>query len=468
VRARDARRAPVERRASALVERWAWSLVLCGLLAACGGKPVTAPPPNVAPKFAEFVFPAAPANLGPKDLLDAHTRAWQFLQAGDTKAADRDFTAILKIAPAFYPAEAGLGYSAFARKDSQAAVTHFDKALAANTTYAPALAGKGDALLALGKTDAALDAFQGALAADPSLTALRERVGVLTFRRQQDNIASARKAAEAGHLDDARRGYLAAIAASPDSAFLYRELATVEHKAGEDTSALGHAEQAVKLDAADARALTLVAEIYEAQKAWAQAADAYTAVNALDPSDATAAKIDTMRENAAFDAMPEEYRHIDQSPSITRAQLAALLAVHLKGYLRPARASQGLVILDTRGNWAAQWILEVVRAGVIDIFPNHTFQPSAAVHRSDLAQAVARVLAGIGQQKPKVIAPLKDAHPSFPDVAPTNLSYQAAAWAVASGVMTTLNNGTFQPTRPVSGSEALDTVTKLEALAKKK
>jgi tetratricopeptide (TPR) repeat protein len=421
------------------------------MLAACGGKPVTAPPPNVAPKFAEFIFPAAPASLGPKDLLDAHTRAWQFLQAGDTKAADRDFTAILKISPAFYPAEAGLGYSAFARKDSQAA-----------------LAGKGDALLALGKTDAALDAFQSALAADPSLAPLRERVGVLTFRRQQDNLASARKAADAGRFDEARRGYLAAIAASPDSAFLYRELATAEHKAGEDTSALGHAQQAIKLDASDVRALMLVAEIYEAQKAWAQAADAYAAVNAVDPSDATAAKIDTMRENAAFDAMPEEYRHIDQSPSITRAQLAALLAVHLKGYLRPARASQGLVIVDTRGNWAAQWILEVVRAGVIDIFPNHTFQPSAAVHRSDLAQAVTRVLAQIGQQKPKVIAPLKDAHPSFPDVAPSNLSYQPAAWAVTSGVMTTLNNGTFQPTRPVSGSEALDTVTKLEALAKKK
>jgi tetratricopeptide (TPR) repeat protein len=444
-------------------------LTIALTLAACGGKPVTAPAPAGPPKFAEFIFPEPPPSLGPQNLLDAHARAWQFLQAGDTKEADRDFTSILKIAPGFYPAEAGLGYSAFARKDSQAAVAHFDKALAVNGAYAPALAGKGGALLALGRTDAALDAFQAALTADPSLTGLRDRVAVLKLRGAQENITNARKAADAGRFDDARRGYLAAIAASPESAFLYRELASVEHRSGDDTSALAHAQQGLKLDSADVRALTLIAEIYEAQKAWLQAADAYAAVNAVDPSDAVAAKIDTMRENAAYDAMPEEYRHIDQSQTITRAQLAALLAVHLKGILRPARgAPTGLVIVDTRGNWAAQWILEVVRAGLMDIFPNHTFQPSSNVRRGDLAQAVTRVLALVGEQKPKIVAPLKGARPVFPDVAPSNLGYQAAAWAVTSGVMVTLDNGAFQPTRAVSGSEALDAVTKLEALAKKK
>jgi tetratricopeptide (TPR) repeat protein len=437
-------------------------------LAGCGGKPVTAPPPTGPPKFAEFVFPAAPPSLGPQDLLEAHARAWQFLQAGDTHEADRDFASILKISPGFYPAEAGLGYSAFARRDSQAALSHFDKALAGNATYAPALAGKGDALLALGRNDAALDAFQSALAADPELTALRERVDVLKFRVAQDNIANARKAADAGRFDEARRRYESAIAGSPDSEFLYRELASVEHRSGDEAPALASAQKATQMDPSDVRALTVIAQVYEAQKAWTDAADAYAAVNALEPSDATAAKIDTMRENAAFDAMPEDYRQIDQSPTITRAQLAALLAVHLKAFLRPPRAQTGLVIVDTRGNWAAQWILEVVRAGVMDIFPNHTFQPSSTVRRGDLAQAVTRVLALVGQQKPKVVAPLKDAKPAFPDVAPSNLSYQAAAWAVTSGVMGTLDNGTFQLTRPVAGSEALDAVSKLEALAKKR
>jgi tetratricopeptide (TPR) repeat protein len=448
--------------------RWlAWAIACAAALTACGAKPTIAPAPNGPPTFAEFVFPTAPANLGPPDLVDAHTRAWQFLQAGDTKAAERDFGSILKISPGFYPAEAGLGYSAFARKDSQAALAHFERALAVNTTYAPALAGKGDALLVLGRTDAALDAFQSALAADPGLTPLRERVDVLKFRLAQDNIANARKAADAGKFDDARRRYESAIAASPESAFLYRELASVEHRSSDDTAALASAQKAARMDPSDVRALTLIAQIYEAQSAWTQAADAYAAVNAVDPTDATAAKIETMRENVAFEAMPEEYRHIDQSPAITRAQLAALMAVRLKSSLKPGVGSAGLVIVDTRGNWAAQWIQEIVRAGVMDTFPNHTFQPSLAIRRVDLAQAVTNTLALIEQQKPKLLAQWREAHPAIPDVSPSNLSYPAVAMAVSSGVMGTLENGTFQLTRPVSGSEALDTVSKLAALARK-
>jgi tetratricopeptide (TPR) repeat protein len=437
------------------------------VLSGCGAKPAIAPAPPGPPKYADFVFPAATSNLGPKDLIDAHERAWQFLQAGDTKEADRDFGSILKISPGFYPAEAGLGYSAFARKDSQAALAHFDKALAGNNAYAPALAGKGDALLALGRTDAALDAFQSALAADPGLNSLRERVDVLKFRLAQDNIANARKAADAGRFDEAKRRYESAIAGSPDSEFLYRELASVEHRSGDDAAALTSAQKAAQMDSSDVRALTLVAQIYESQKAWTQAADAYSAVNAADPGESTAAKIDAMRENAAFDAMPDEYRHIEQSPTITRAQLAALLAVRLKPWLPPARGSAGLVAVDTRGNWAAQWILEVVRAGVMDIFPNHTFQPLLTVRRGDLALAVSRTLAVIGQQKPKLFAQWRDAHPSIPDVSPSNLSYPAVAMSVSSGVMGTVENGSFQLTRPVSGPEALDTVSKLAALAKK-
>ena len=42
---------------------------------------------------------------------------------------------------------------------------------------------------------------------------------------------------------------------------------------------------------------------------------------------------------------------------------------------------------DARNHWAATWIMTVVRAGIIDPFDNHTFQPRALVRRTDLALA---------------------------------------------------------------------------------
>ena len=454
--------------------RKAAALVLAALVvaaaaatAACAKKPVAAPAAPGAPKFADFVYPSGPESLVSPAVWEQQRTAWAVLQSGDTKAAERQFATILTVAPAFYPAEAGLGYSALGRHDFQAAVAHFDKALEANAAYAPALAGKGEALLAAGRTDAALAAFEAAIAADPTLTPLRSRVDVLKFRAVQQNIESARKAADAGKLDDARRGYLAAIAASPESAFLYRELAAIEHKSGDDASALTHADQAAQLDPADTRALGLVAEIHEANKDWAKAADAYTALNTVDPSDATAAKIDAMREKAAFDSMPAEYRTIDTAESITRAQLAALLGVKLEALLRRARASNPVVLTDVRANWASPWIMAVTRAGVMDAFPNHTFQPGNGVRRGDLAQAVSRVLTLIAAEKPRLAARWRDPRPHFSDVSPSNLSYPAVARSVSAGVMAPLDGESFQLTRPVTGPEALDAIAKLEALAKR-
>jgi tetratricopeptide (TPR) repeat protein len=436
------------------------------LMAACAKKAPIVPVAPGAPRFADFVFPSAAAGLAPPAVVDQHRAAWQLLQSGDTKAAERDFAVILKQTPAFYPAEAGLGYAALARKDAAAALPHFDRALAQNVAYAPALAGKGESLLSLGRTDAAADAFQAALAADPGLTALSGRVDVLKFRGVQQNIENARKAADAGKLDEARRGYLAAIAASPESAFLYRELAAIEHKSGDHAPALVHARQAATLDPADARALMLIAEILEGNREWEKAAEAYAAANAVEPSEAMVAKADQMHEKAAFEAMPEEYRAIETSPTVTRGQLAALLGTRLGDLLRRAPAKP-VVMTDVRGNWAGPWIQAVTRAGVIEPFPNHTFQPNTLVRRGDLAQAVSRVLSLIGAANPRLAVRWRDPRPKFADVGPTHLLYPPAARAVSAGIMAPVEGDAFQLTRAVTGSEARDAVAKLEALAKR-
>src|SRR5215218_3518242 len=91
-----------------------WRLrVLCALLALAASvsactRPV--PPPVVisAPKFPEFIFPGLTPPVDPKqaELLKLHDAAWRRLQAGDLPQAERDFQAVLKGSPAFYPSEA--------------------------------------------------------------------------------------------------------------------------------------------------------------------------------------------------------------------------------------------------------------------------------------------------------------------------------------------------------------------------
>jgi tetratricopeptide (TPR) repeat protein len=436
------------------------------LAAACGPPKLELPSSTAASaKYPEFVYPAVVADLGTPAAQERHKAGWLWLQAGDLKAAERNFEAALKLSNKFYPSETGLGYVELAKKDLEEAATHFDRAIVANPRYAPALVGRGEALLGLGQRDMALKSLEAAAAADPDLASLKSRIEVLRVRGLQDDVAAARKATEAGRLDEARGLYERAIAASPDSPFLYREAADVARKQGNLEAALREAQKASDLDPGDARAQVLTGEIYEAQKDTAQAIAAYEAALALEPNEALAARVETLREEMALAALPPEFQAIESSPTISREQLAALVGVRLDDLLERAPSRNAVVITDTRGSWAIPWILSVTRAGVMEVYPNHTFQPAAPVRRADLAEVASRVLSIVATENPAFAAAWRNAKHQFSDIPPAHLGYPAASVAVEAGVMQPLPDGSFQLARQVTGSEAVAAVKKLEELA---
>jgi tetratricopeptide (TPR) repeat protein len=348
--------------------------ILCVLLAmaACAPRTAVVPAP-AAPRHPEFVFPEPPEPPSPQ-VLAQHQSAWNVLQSGDARGAGRRFAAVLKSAPTFYPAHVGAGYAALARKEHDEALKHFDQALAANATYAPALAGKGQTYLAMSDRQQALAAFEAALAADPGLASIRRAADVLRFQGLQGGVAEARTAAAAGRLGEARTAYLNAITASPDSPFLYRELADVEKRDGQLDAALQHAQRAIQLDSSDPRNFIVQADVLEAMGQYEQAANALATAATLEPSDDLNARIEALREKAAFEAMPPEFKAIESSPTITRAQLAALIGTRLADLVKRAPRRSTAVITDTRGNWANAWIIPVARAGFMDVNANYTAQ----------------------------------------------------------------------------------------------
>src|SRR2546430_4524028 len=211
-------------------------LLFAALVAFSACAPKIVPAPVVtAPKFPEYTQPAVPPSLAGGVAALLQSRGWQFFQNGDLRTAEREFSAAVKSSPEFYPAEISLGYLELARKDAAAALPHFDRALELVPQHndVAVLMGRGQSLLALNRESEALAAFSAALAADPSLTDLGQRVEVLKFRNAEQGLARARDAARAGRLDEAAQAYIAAIVSSPDSPFLYRELAAVERRKGD-------------------------------------------------------------------------------------------------------------------------------------------------------------------------------------------------------------------------------------------
>jgi hypothetical protein len=189
-------------------------------------------------------------------------------------------------------------------------------------------------------------------------------------------------------------------------------------------------------------------------------------VLAIEPSADVEKRLDAIRARSALARLPAEYRAIDQAAQITRADLAALIGIRLGSLLQGGqRSGDAALITDVRNNWAASWIMSVARAGVMDPFANHAFQPRTVVRRTELAQALARLLARVAAQNPSRAKAWESARVRFNDLSPSHLAYPAASVAVAAGVLKTSGENSFQPSRPVTGAEAIDAVSKIEALA---
>jgi tetratricopeptide (TPR) repeat protein len=435
----------------------------CAALVALGGAGCAARMPAVPASLAhpEFVHPAVPASLRAGSAARDHERGWRYLQADNLERAAEAFSQALRRVPSFHPSMAGQGYVALASGRLEDALEAFDKALARDPAYAPALAGRGHALLALDRADAAADAFEAAVTADPALSDLNGRVAVLRLRSIQTRIARAREAAAAGRLAEARAAYQSAIEASPESAFLHRELAQVEVRRGAADAALEHLRKAADLDPDDAAARVEIGTLLEARDDFDGALGSYREAYELQPDPELAERITAVRARARDARLPAEFRAIASASQLTRGELAALIGVRFEPLLGTA-PSRSVVLTDIRGHWAAEWIQRVVEAGVMDAFENHTFQPGLVVRRSDLA-AVARRIALLEDSSRPGLGLRQANRPGIADVSPSHLSYPAVSFVVASGLMPLADGSRFQPSRAVTGAEAVDLVDRLRS-----
>ena len=433
-------------------------VVLCGhLLASCA----TRLPVVTTPAYPSYPFPAVPQELRDNPEAAAHERAWLFLQAGDLDAAEQGFTAVLRNSPVFHPSGAGLAYVSLARGQAERATARFDQVLVQSSAYLPALLGRGEALLIGDRVDEAIESFQAALVVDPTLTSLRQRVEELRFVRLTDQVARARLASAGGRDAESRATYERLIATSPQSGFLYIELAEVELRMGDADAALEQLVRAAELDSNAVAPWVLMSEIYLGKGDLDRAERAVQRAHAIEPSEDTLRRLVDVEARRQAASLPPEYRDIENAETVTRGQLAAVIAVRFNAILAGVMTGRTAIITDARDHWAYAWILAVAQAGIMEPDTNYRFQPDQIVTRAELARVAVRVLHlpdGDAPSRP-LLAPTR-----FSDLAPDHLSYPAASEAVAVGVLQPLEQNMFQPRRPVGGAEVMTAIGRLDGL----
>jgi tetratricopeptide (TPR) repeat protein len=413
------------------------------MLVSCARPPATKPP-----ETPDYVFPAAaPGELTPEEarLID---KGWRDLMAGDVPDAEKTFLKLAGRRPDLVPAQAALGYARLKTGRLPEAATAFSRALALRPDYVPALVGAG--VLAQRRQDhpAALDYFRRALAGRPGEASLLRRVAELKLQITERRVAEAHAALEAGDPGTAEARYREALEAAPEVAGVRLELAELLESGG-DPSAAADVLEADPSE--DRQVLSRLGTLLMGLRQYERALDAWRRVLARDPRDAEALRKSREAISAIeFAKMPEEYQRIPAAPRISRADLAALLSVKLPS-LTKVETRAPKVAIDISGSWAREHIVSVLALDVMDVYPNHSFQPGAVVRRGDLARAAARVLDLFRVRSGNGPAPV--------DMARTNLFYEAAMRVVGAGLMGLTAEGAFEPWRPVTGQEAVEVIS---------
>jgi Flp pilus assembly protein TadD len=405
------------------------------------------------PEGEDYVFPAwAGKELRPQERQQIE-KAWREVLSGDAASAERAYRRLLREKPGLVPAETGLGYALLRGRRLAEAAAAFEAVLALQPEYLPALVGAATVSVRRGDPEAALALYRRAQAAHPEEPTVRRRLGEIKLQITERRVSAAREALEAGEVERATEEYRRALEAAPEVAGLRLELAHVLVSRGDPS---GAADVLEADPTGDRQVLARLGEILSGLQEYGRALEAYRRILARDPRDAEAlSRSREAREALELMRMPEEYRRILSAPRISRADLAALISVKVTALARIA-SREPRVAIDISGSWAREHIASVLALDIMDVYPNHTFQPAATVRRGDLARAVARVLELFRAGSAAALEPA--------DMTRTNLFYEAATRVVGAGLMELTPEGAFESWRPVSGREANDVIEALVRL----
>jgi tetratricopeptide (TPR) repeat protein len=389
----------------------------------------------------------------PPGLRQDLEKAWKKVLSGDTRGAVRAYGKILSREPGRASAQTGLAFAHLRAGRAEAAAALFARVLDHHSDYVPALVGAASTAVSQGELDEGLELYRRALVHAPDDPLVRKRTAGLKLRVTERHMAAARAAEGEGDLDKAAGEYQAALAVAPEVAGMRLALADLLVSRGEPAAAV----EALRDDPTGDRDVHLrLGRLLMGREEYAEARDVYQEMLDQDPEDAEARRgLRAAQEVLDLQSQPEEYRRISSAAQATRADLAALLAVKVTALGR-LPMSEPRVAVDISGSWAAGHVAAIVGLGIMDVYPNHTFQPRATVRRGELARVLARVLMRLGWRGPTGPAPS--------DMRPSHLDYDAVRRVTGAGLMSLGMGGEFEPWRPVTGREAAEAVEGLARL----
>jgi tetratricopeptide (TPR) repeat protein len=425
-------------------------LVLLLLTISCAQKTVRVPP------HLNLVDPLQ--NTDQPAVVSYQTAYQSYLQ-GDQLKARTTLLEIIRKRPSYYPAQLAIAYSYLAEDKMDSAEDYIRRALDLHPDYPQAHFALSSILEAKQDYPGALSELDEVAKIDPRYPSITQVQNILKLKATEQYLSLGRQMSDS-NPDEALKYLKAAHNMAPEIDQIPGEIAAIYLKQHDCQNAVEYLRIAAERGSSDLNQKMQLADCYMELKEYPEAKILYEQLIAQMPGDEhVRQQLEFAKKNIFISGLPQEYQSISGTSEITRAQFAAYLVIQLES-LQRFRSEDQKIAVDIIQNWAQSYIQKVVNLGIMDVFPNRTFQPNQPLTRLELARAVSRILE-IAELSGK---PKFPAQANIPDIPADNVYYSLVAKPVASGVLSLDADGRFHPSRKVSGAEAISVVNQLKSI----
>jgi len=378
--------------------------------------------------------------------------AWKSIRVGNVNNAQKIIDTLGSENPFYY---VGMGYVAYLLGDTQTAEQYFKASLSYYPEVDLAHFGLAYIYQDSNKEDNAFSEYREILKNDPNNPWAKPQFEDIKTRMTGEELADAKVFLAAGDTEKSKESFLKALYYSPEITEAHLALAKIYRDENNFQNALMH------LRAARANE----PQNKDIQKEYAdtlfQAGDlknslgVYENLSAQNPGDQEIRdRLETIKNRLGIFELPSQYNAIPASESVTKEDVAALLSIKLKDILDEP-SGKPPIIIDISTSWASRFILHTASLGILDVYPNHTFQPKKIITRAEMAETLFRLIEHLRRKGYNFIQQIPPNKIQISDVSPSNYYYRPILLMVSYDIMTLSQERAFNPDEAVSGREAI-------------
>jgi tetratricopeptide (TPR) repeat protein len=389
--------------------------------------------------------------------------AWKSIKVGNTNNAQKLIEKLGSESSFYY---VGMGYVAYLVDDFQTAEQYFKASLSYYPDVELAHFGLAQIYEDFYKVDNAFSEYREILKNDPDNAWAKPRYEKIKNEKTEEALTEAKTFLSAGNTESSKESYLRALYYSPESTEAHLALGKIYRDEGNFQNALLHLKAASDAKPQDIDVRKVYADTLFLAGELKNSLGVYEELLERNPGDQEIRdRLETIKNRLGIFELPNQYNSIQSTEAVTKEDAAALLSVKFKDVLEE-QPGKPPIIIDISTSWASRFILHIASLGILDVYPNHTFQPKKVITRAEMAEILFRLIEHLKREGFSFIQQIPPNRIQISDVSPSNYYYRPIILLISYDIMTLSQERAFYPDQAVSGREAIRLLDLILALIK--